>query len=99
MTWIAVLPKHYRAIVLEVLASFPDVTVWVEEHRCDDFSEAGPLTQRGIAGMRNFEIRTQGTPILGFHDHPSEMWIDSEFRALAERLHDLGHLKIEKGGS
>jgi hypothetical protein len=73
MAWIAVLPKHYRAIVLEAIASFPDVTVWVDEHRCDDFSEAGPLTQRGIAGMRNFEIRTGSTPILGFHDHPREM--------------------------
>ena len=98
MAWIAVLPKHYRAIVLEVLASFPDATVWVEEQRCDDFSEAGPLTQRGIAGLRNFEIRTESAPILGFHDHPREMWIDSEFRDLAERLDNLGHLKIERGG-
>lgn len=94
-SWIAVLPKHYRAIVLEVLASFPDVTVWVEDVRCEDFSEAGPLTQRGIAAMRNFEIWTESTPILGFHDHPREMWIDSTFRALAERLDDLGHLRIE----
>jgi hypothetical protein len=96
MAWIAVLPKHYRAIVLEVLASFPDATVWVDEHRYDDFSEAGPLTQRGIAGLRNLEIRTECTPILGFHDHPREMWIGSEFRELAERLHGLGHLKIQE---
>jgi hypothetical protein len=98
MTWIAVLPKHYRAIVLEVLASFPDSTVWVDEHRCQDFSEAGPLTQQGIAGMSNLEISTESIPILGFHDHPREMWIDSRFRDLAERLADLGHLKIQRIG-
>ena len=98
MAWIAVLPKHYRAIVLEVIASFPDATVWVEKRRCGDLSETGPLTQRGIAKMRDFEIRTGSTPILGFHDHPREMWIDSQFRDLAERLAHLGHLEIEKNG-
>lgn len=61
---IGVRPKHYRAIVLEVLRSFPDATVWVDRRRCEDFSEAGPLTQRGIARMRDFEIRTEHTSIL-----------------------------------
>lgn len=97
MSLIAVRPKHYRAIVLEVLASFPHATVLVERRRCDDFSETGPMTQQGIAAMRDFEIRDQGTPILGFHDHPREMWIDSQFRDLAERLAELGHLKIQFG--
>ena len=96
MDLIPVRPKHYRAIVLEVLASFPDVTAWVDRHRCDDFSEAGPLTQRRIAGLRDFEMRSGGRSILGFHDHPREMWIDGECMALAERLHALGHLTIEE---
>jgi hypothetical protein len=94
---IHVLPKHYRAIVLETLAAFPGATVWVETVRCDDLSEDGALVQRTIMRMRNFEIRTaDGAPILGFHDHPREMWVDAEFRQLAERLRDLGHLKIER---
>jgi hypothetical protein len=97
MPLIAVRPKHYRAIVLEVLTSFPDATVWVEHRRCDDLSEAGPLTQHGMARMRNFEIRTENVPILGFHDHPGEMWFADEFRQLAERLADLGHLKMQFG--
>jgi hypothetical protein len=96
MSLIAVLPRHYRAIVLEVLAAFPDATVWVEHQRCSDLSEAGPLTQHGIAHMRDFEIRTDsGIPILGFHDHPREMWINADFRTLAERLANVGHVKIE----
>ena len=95
MALIAVRPKHYRAIVLETLAAVPDATVWVDKRRCEDFSEAGPLTQRGIAALRDFEIRTANVSIVGFHDHPREMWIDGEFRSLAERLRALGHLAIE----
>lgn len=93
---IGVRPKHYRAIVLEVLRSFPDATVWVDLRRCEDLSEAGPLTQRGIARMRDFEIRTEHASILGFHDHPREMWIGGEFGDLAQRLADLGHVRIER---
>jgi hypothetical protein len=70
--------------------------VWADKRRCDDFSDAGPLTQRGIARLRDFEIRTGNTLILAFHDHPSEMWIDDDFQALALRLAELGHLKIER---
>jgi hypothetical protein len=98
MDLIPVRPKHYRAIVLEVLAAVPDASVWLDGWRCEDLSERGPLTQRGIAGQINFEIRAGGSSIVGFHDHPSEMWIASEFRELAERLHALGHLKIESLG-
>jgi hypothetical protein len=99
MPLIPLLPKHYRAIVLEVLADFPGATVWIGKQRCDDLSETGPLNQRGMARMRDFEIRTgAGTPILGFHDHPREMWMGAEFRQLAQRLSDLGHLKIQERG-
>ena len=96
MALIGVRPKHYRAIVLEALRRFPDATVWVDRRRCEDLSEAGPLTQRGIARMRDFEIKTEHASILGFHDHPREMWIDGEFGDLAQRLADLGHLRIER---
>ena len=96
MDLIPVLPKHYRAIVLEVRAAFPEATAWVDGGRCDDFSEAGPLTQRKIAQLRDFEMRTGGTPILGFHDHPREMWVNSDFGDLAEQLAALGHLTMER---
>ena len=95
MDLIPVRPKHYRAIVLEVLAAVPSASVWLDGWRCDDLSERGPLTQRGIAGLLNFEIRAGGSSILGFHDHPDQMWIDGDFESLAERLQALGHLTIE----
>jgi hypothetical protein len=95
MDLIAVRPKHYRAIVLEVLGAVPNAGVWLDGARCDDLSERGPLTQRRIAGLRNLEIRADGSPILGFHDHPDQMWIVGDFGTLAERLQDLGHLTIE----
>ena len=65
MSLIAVLPKHYRAIVLEVLTWFPDATVWVDNRRCDDLSEIGPLTQHGIGRLRNFEIQTRAFRFSG----------------------------------
>ena len=95
MDLISVRPKHYRAIVLEVLAAVPNASVWLDGWRCDDVSERGPLTQRGIAGLLNFEIRAGGASILGFHDHPDQMWIDGDFESLAKRLQALGHLTIE----
>ena len=42
-------------IVLEVVASFPDATVWVEKRRCDDLSETGPPTQRGRGIVKSCE--------------------------------------------
>jgi hypothetical protein len=96
MDVIPVRPRHYRAIVLEVLAAVPDATVWLDGRRCDDLSEQGPVTQRGIAALRDFEIRAGGSSILGFHDHPDQMWVDGEFEGLALRLQALGHLQIER---
>jgi hypothetical protein len=98
MDLIPVRPKHYRAIVLEVVASFPDAKVFLDGWRCDDLSETGPVTQQGIARLVDFEIRIGRSAVLGFHDHPDEMWIDPDFASLAERLHALGHLKIESLG-
>ena len=97
MRLIAVQPKHYRAIALEAIAAFPGATIWVEKRLCPDLSESGLLTQRGIGGMRDFEIRSENNvPILGFHDHPREMWVDGQFKDLADRLDALGHLRIER---
>jgi hypothetical protein len=98
MDLIPVRPKHYRAIVLEVLAIFPDARVFLDRWECADLSERGPVTQRGIARLIDFEMRVGRSAILGFHDHPDEMWIDGDFQSLAERLQALGHLKIESLG-
>jgi hypothetical protein len=64
-----------------------------------DFSESGPITQRSIAACRDFEIRDGSTPILGFHDHPSEMWVSKTYEVVAKDCAEAGWLKIEFGAT
>ena len=64
-----------------------------------DFSENGPITQKGIAACRDFEIRDGSTPILGFHDHPSEMWISEAYGKVAQDCAEAGWLKVEFGAT
>jgi hypothetical protein len=92
----AVLPKNYRAIALRAIdaAQFP--VVLMDKRRVADFSERGPLTQRGIAACRDFEIRDGSTPILGFHDHPNEMWISKTYETVAHDCATAGWLKARK---
>lgn len=60
-----------------------------------DFSEQGPLTHRGICECSNFEIKDGKTAILGFHDHPDQMWINENYREFAEECAHKGWLRIE----
>jgi len=60
----------------------------------DDFSEAGPLTQKKIRSYRDFEIRDGELPILGFHDHPNQMWVCEAHAPVAHHCAGQGWLKI-----
>lgn len=67
------------------------------DHRVvTDLSERGPLTQKGILGLRNLEVRDGGRPILGFHDHPRQMWISAEYAELASHCQSQGWLKVQR---
>lgn len=94
-TWIPVLPKNYRRIALYAIGLAEKPLVLVDRREVRDFSESGPLTQAGIRSCRDFEIRDGEAPILGFHDHPREMWVDMRYRALAEHCAAQGWLKLE----
>jgi hypothetical protein len=93
--WIPVLPKNYRSIALYAIESASEPVLLINRKREDDFSESGPLTQKGIRNLRNFEIRDGETPILGFHDHPNEMWVTEDYEALAHYCEEKGWLKIQ----
>ena len=69
--------------------------VLMDRRRVVDFSEAGPITQRGIRECRNFEVRDGATPILGFHDHPDEMWIAASYESLATQCAAAGWLTVQ----
>ena len=92
---IAVLPKNYRSIVLQAIAGAGAPVVIMDRRQVIDFSEAGPLTQASIRACRDFIVRDGTIPILGFHDHPNEMWIAAAYAPLAERCATEGWLQVQ----
>jgi hypothetical protein len=92
---IPVLPKNYRRIALAAIQRAVSPVVLMNRKRITDFSEAGPVTQTGIRQCRDFEVRDGTDPILGFHDHPDEMWIAEDHRPLADECAAAGWLKVQ----
>lgn len=92
---IPVLPKNYRAIALEAIRVASKEKVIFNKKEIYDFTESGVLTQKELRNCKNFEIRDGDTPILGFHDHPSQMWISENYWVFAKVCEDAGWLKIE----
>ncbi|MES2820880.1 MAG: hypothetical protein V4812_18050 [Pseudomonadota bacterium] len=92
---IPVRAKNYRSVALYAIQVARTPVVLVNRKPIIDFSEAGPLTQKGIRQMRDFEVRDSEKPILGFHDHPDEMWIAEAQVSVAEHCQQQGWLEIE----
>ncbi len=97
--WIPVLPKNYRNIALHAISVATIPVVLMDRKPIVDFSEHGPLTQHGIRSCIDFEIRNGAEPILGFHDHPNEMWVTAPYAFVAEHCGNEGWLKIESHAS
>jgi hypothetical protein len=93
---IGVLPKNYRRIALHAISVAVSPVVLMNGKPVTDFSEEGPITQKGIRACRDFEVRDGSSPILGFHDHPNEMWVDARYQAFAEHCAAAGWLKIQR---
>jgi hypothetical protein len=92
---IPVLPKNYRRIALAAIERAADPVVLMNGKRVTDFSQTGPVTQKGIRECRDFEVRDGSVSILGFHDHPNEMWVAENYRPLAEHCAAEGWLKVQ----
>ena len=92
---IPVLPTNYRRLALAAIAVAAEPIVLMDRALVTDLSEDGPVTQSGIRSCRNFEIRDGSTPILGFHDHPNEMWVVERHRGLAEQCEAEGLLTVQ----
>ena len=89
------LPKNYRSICLHAIEIASEPCVVVDNDVVTDFSERGRLTQKGIRNCRNLEIRDGGVGIVGFHDHPSEMWINENYQDFANYCEQQGWLQIQ----
>lgn len=91
---IPVRPKNYRSIALYAISLAESPVVLVDRQLTTDCSELGPLTQRKIRGLRNFEIRDGSVPMLGVHGHPDEMWFSENYARAAEHCAAQGWLKL-----
>jgi hypothetical protein len=74
--------KHPR-----VLADYKEVK---------DFSERGPLTQKGILGLRDLEVRDGTNLVLGFHAGPQDMRVSAEYSDLVSHCKAKGWLKVQR---
>ncbi len=92
---IPVVPKNYRKISLTAIELASDPHVLINKREIYDFSEQGPLTQEGIRGCLDFEIKDGKKRIIGFHDDPSEMWVTHEYESFAHQCEMKGWLKIK----
>ena len=92
---VPVLPKNYRHIALYAVSVAAAPLVLMDRRPVTDLSERGPLTQKGIRECIDFEIRDGTSPILGFHDHPSEMWVTAAYAHVAEHCASQGWRKIQ----
>jgi hypothetical protein len=92
---IPVLPKSYRSICLRAIEIAVDPIVLMDKCVVTDFSEQGRLTQKGIRDCINFEIRDGNVGILGFHDHPNEMWVNENYQEFAKYCEHQGWLRVE----
>lgn len=96
---IPVLPKNYRSICIQAVEVSSEPVVIMDKKVITDYSDQGRLTQSGIKECRNFEIRDGHKAILGFHDHPNEMWISEQYEDFARHCEKQGWLKIEGSAS
>lgn len=92
---IPVLPKNYRSICLGAIEIASDPVVLMDKQVVTDFSDQGVLTQKGIRHCINVEVRDGNVGIVGFHDHPDEMWINENYQEFASYCEQRGWLRIK----
>lgn len=93
---ISVRPKNYRRIALYAIENCQKPVVLMDSVRVDDFSEHGPLVQKQIRASMDFVIMDDSNEVLGFHDHPDEMWIAEKYRSIAIYCQNQEWLKISR---
>jgi len=93
--FVAVLPKNYRSIALYTIAQLKSPKVFMNKKEISDLTDQGNLTQKGIRNCRAFLICEGKEEVLGFGDHPNEMWITVKYRPIAEFCEKQKWLKIQ----
>lgn len=89
-------PKNYRRIALYAIENCKEPSVWMDGARVDDYSENGLLVQRLIRRCIDFIIMDGDEKVLGFHDHPDQMWVSKKYKHIAEHCANESWLKIDR---
>lgn len=89
-------PKNYRSIALHAIENCENPVVWADGTRIQDFSEKGLLVQKLIGRFIDFVIKNGDEEVLGFHDHPDQMWVSQKYKHIAQYCAEQGWLKIDK---
>ncbi len=92
---IAVRPRNYRSIALQAIELAEKPIVFMDKKPVTDFSDRGPLVQKQIRQSLDFVIRDGHNKIVGFHEHPDEMWIAEAYYEYALFCENQGWLKIQ----
>lgn len=92
---IPVLPKCCRRILLRAIELAENPVVLVNGVRVTDFSPTGPLVREKLNTYINLVVRDGVRPVVGYHDHPREMWIDEAYSDFAVYCASQQWLKIE----
>ena len=93
--FIPVRPKNYRRIGLRAIEIAADPHVYLDKEEILDFSDQGRLIQKEIRNCINFEVKDGKEGMVGFHDHPDEMWIVEKHVELAKYCEKMGWLTIQ----
>lgn len=88
-------PTNYRCICLHAIEVATNPKVFINNKIITDYSEQGKLTQKGLRDCIDFKISDGDIDILGFHDHPNEMWVNYDYFEFAQYCKSRGWLEIE----
>jgi hypothetical protein len=89
-------PKNYRRIALYAIENCTNPTIWVDGTQIFNSSENGILVQKAIRQCIDFLIKDGDEEVLGFHDHPGQMWVSEKYKHIAKYCSEKGWLKIDK---
>ncbi|WP_027708937.1 hypothetical protein [Zooshikella ganghwensis] len=92
---IPVLPTSHRNIFIRAIEISTDPIVLINNKIIKDYSEAGMLTRRHILECHSIEVRDRVVGVVGFHDHPKEMWINENYREFACYCEGMHWLTIQ----
>ena len=91
---IRISPSDLGAITLFALDQLKKPNILLDSNAVKDYSDTGPLNHETLSKAQDLEIRDGHEPVMGFHSSPANMWVNNNYKQLAEQCAKSGWLKI-----